>query len=111
MKSDTTNCPYCMAEEQPVSNRPSGAHHDGWRCGTRRFLPENIRTDLCREREERDKLQKKLDALGGFFYRAMQIVEGFRVTLETVTEGDVECKQLKELREDIEAYAKANKTK
>jgi hypothetical protein len=72
---------------------------------------EKVEKEVARLNEERDNLQKNLNALAGYFYRAMQIVEGFKVTLETVTEGEVECKQLKELREDMEAYSKANKSK
>jgi ribosomal protein S27AE len=116
MNTTTTNCPHCGAEL--LTEVPHGDIR--YKCGYEYDQDHEVyyRTDLCLEREahsktkeERDKLQKNLDALAGFFYRAMQIVEGFRVTLEEITEGEVECKQLKELREDIEAHTKANKIK
>jgi uncharacterized coiled-coil DUF342 family protein len=94
------DCPQCRV----------GAHYNKDIADSYRKRGE-LNNEVARLRDERDKIQKNLDALAGFFYRAMQIVEGFRVTLETVTDGEVECKQLKELRQDIEAHTKANKPK
>jgi hypothetical protein len=57
--TDTPNaCPHCGAEKQPISNRAGGMSHDGWICGTRRFLPENIRSTLCLVREDWNKVRE-----------------------------------------------------
>jgi hypothetical protein len=59
----TDACPHCGAEQQPISNRAGGMTHDGWICGTRRFLPENIRSTLCLEREARQKAEAEVERL------------------------------------------------
>lgn len=56
----TDACPHCGAEQQPISNRAGGMTHDGWICGTRRFLPDNIRSTLCLVREDWNKVRAEL---------------------------------------------------
>jgi len=98
-KSMTTNdvCPYCGAEEPPVSNRPGGASHDGWRCGTRRFLPENIRTDLCREREAHNKTREDLEQLNIAGVTAVEAAKLFKLRAE---KAEAENQKLRELLDD-----------
>ena len=78
------NCPYCRAEEQPGPNRPGGAFHDGWRCGTRRFLLENIRTDLCREREEHNKSRAEVERLTGKLKHALYVLKSYNPSYSDV---------------------------
>ena len=71
----TDACPHCGAEQQPISNRAGGMPHDGWICGTRRFLPENIRTDLCREREARQKAEAEVERLRGNLHTELLVLK------------------------------------
>jgi hypothetical protein len=73
----TDACPHCGAEQQPISNRAGGMTHDGWICGTRRFLPENIRSTLCLEREARQKAEAEVKRLKANLRRAVEIAEDF----------------------------------
>jgi hypothetical protein len=69
----TDACPHCGAEQQPISNRAGGMTHDGWICGTRRFLPENIRSTLCLEREARQKAEAEVERLKEMVIEAAEL--------------------------------------
>lgn len=117
MNTDTNKCPHCGAEASRYSD-PHSPHADGglyyYECGYSSNGARTVnsdRTDLCREREARQKAEadavkngSRALVLAKLLTKAVAITEGFRETLELVTDGDVDCKQLTELNDEIERF-------